>query len=103
MMQKDGQTGSLSRRILYIVLKTLVYFVVINCVYAVLQPTPLIAQLTVYHSLVAPRARFSLYNDSGNAVGVIQLDEMFATHEISSPPQPHECRVGMFGPSSVSG
>ena len=103
MMQKDGQTGSLSRRILYIALKTLVYFVVINCVYAVLQPTPLIAQLTVYHSLVPPRARFSLYNDSGNAVGVIQLDEMFATHEISSPPQPDEFRVGMFGPSSIWG
>lgn len=90
-------------RLGHLLWKTGVCFVLINLIYALIQPMQFLGKVSVYGGLVPYRARFSFVEGSQPGVNAINLDEMFAAHEISAAPNPDEYRVGVFGSSAVWG
>src|SRR5688500_10227403 len=73
-------------RLLRIALKTLVMFIVINGLWLVLQPLPVIESISPYNSLVAGRVRLPYgLNAEDYNLSPTRLGTMFATHEINRP------------------
>jgi len=89
-------------RPLYVVVKALSLFVVINVVYGLVMPP--VAGVSVYNVFVPGLARmpFGFGNDSFT-VTMDDVDAMFASHEISAEKRPDEIRVALIGDSTVRG
>jgi hypothetical protein len=87
---------------LRVVIKALFLFVLINIVYALVDPP--VYELSIYNSLLPGRERLP-FGSSNNpyAVMVDDVDITFASHTISSPKEPAEIRVVLIGDSSVWG
>lgn len=94
------------KRILRIILKTILILAIISSLYFILQPEPTLGKFSLYNSVFPGRQRlpfgespqtaynFSLYN----------LNAMFASHEISGAEKSaEEFRVLVIGDSSVWG
>jgi hypothetical protein len=90
--------------VLRIVIKAALLFALLNLVYALIQPLPLLARISLYNRVVSGRERlpFGENPDSYN-LSLFQLDAMFASHEVSQPKAADEYRVLVIGDSSVWG
>ncbi len=87
---------------LRVVIKALLLFIMINIIYALVDPP--VYELSVYNSLLPGRVRMP-FGSSNNpyAVMVDDVDIMFASHTISRTKAPEEFRVVLIGDSSVWG
>jgi len=89
-------------RPLFVVLKALCLFVLINILFAVVNPR--IADFSTYNKFFPGLARMP-FGDSSDSLTVTVDDvrAMFAAHAISSEKQPDELRVVLIGDSSIWG
>jgi len=87
---------------LRVVIKALILFVLINLVYAWVNPS--LGKLSVYNAILPGRTRLP-FGEASNPYSVMvnDLDVMFASHTISKPKLPGEYRVIVIGDSSVWG
>jgi hypothetical protein len=89
---------------LNIILKGFLLFIIINLLFALLQPG--IGRLSAYNVIFPGRERLPFGENSAKAynLSLFDLDAMFASHEISGDPkQADEFRVILIGDSSVWG
>lgn len=87
---------------LRVLIKALCFFVVINVLYALIDPQG--AQVSGYNVIFPGRTRlpFGVGGDSYSAA-IENVDRSFASHMISAPKEPYEFRVVMLGDSSLWG
>jgi len=87
---------------LRILIKALCLFVIINILYALVDPP--IAKVSGYNVLFPGRTRlpFGIWGDPFT-IAVDNVDTMFASHAISASKAPNEFRVILIGDSSVWG
>lgn len=87
---------------LRIVVKALCLFVMVNIVYALVDPA--VSEFSSYNTIFPKRVRLP-FGDSSDPYTVMidNLDVMFASHIISTPKDPNEYRVALLGDSSVWG
>jgi hypothetical protein len=88
-----------------VMLKAALLFVLLNVLFALVNPLPLLGRATVYGWLVPPRLRLPYgenpalsYNLSLNS-----LDAMFASHEVSQPKATDDYRILVLGDSGTWG
>ncbi|MGB2897427.1 MAG: hypothetical protein WBB65_14845 [Anaerolineales bacterium] len=89
-----------------VLLKTIVLFALINMVYVLLNPLPLLGQVSMYNGLFPGRLRLPYGDDPGRSFNITlsQLEAMFAAHEIQGVNKSEEeFRVLIIGDSSVWG
>lgn len=90
--------------VLRVVLKAALLFVLLNVVYALTNPLPLIGQVSIYNGLVPGRARLPYGEDPASYnLSPDNLETMFATHEVGVPKAPDEYRVLLIGDSATWG
>lgn len=87
---------------LRVLLKALCLFVIINILYAAVNPQ--ISKVSAYNVIFPGRTRFP-FGISGDpyTVSVESVDALFASHAISAAKTPKEFRVALIGDSSVWG
>jgi len=87
-----------------VVVKAAALFLVINVIYALLNPIPFIGRLSVYNTLVPGRERLP-YGEStaSNNLSLNSIEAMFASHVITQPKPADEFRLLVIGDSSVWG
>jgi hypothetical protein len=89
-----------------VIAKGLVLFVIVNALFAVLNPVPLLGRLSWYNVLVPGRDRlpYGENPDQSYNLSLQNLDAMFAAHEIAGTRKAaDEYRVLLIGDSSVWG
>jgi len=89
-------------RPIFVVIKAILLFAVINVLYALIAPP--ISKASLYNTLIPGLDRMP-FDDSTNyyTVMVDSVDEMFAAHKISAKKTPDEIRVALIGDSSIWG
>lgn len=86
-------------------LKALLLFIAVDCLWAVLDPTPRLAQLSLYNHVFPGRQRLP-YGDRPDLaynLSLFSLEAMFASHEIAAPKAEIEFRVVLIGDSATWG
>ncbi len=85
-----------------VVIKALILFVLINLLYAWVNPS--LGKLSIYNTILPGRPRLP-FGEASNPYSVMvnDMDVMFASHVISAPKLPDEYRVVLIGDSSVWG
>jgi hypothetical protein len=79
-------------------------FLLLNLLFALTNPLPIIGRLSIYNTLVPGRHRLPFgENPEAYNLSLLQLDAMFASHEVAVPKTPDEYRVFVIGDSSVWG
>jgi hypothetical protein len=89
-----------------ILAKTLLFFIIMNIAFAVVDPLPLLGQLSLYNSVFPGRLRLPYGADPNRAynLNIDQLQAMFSSHEISGTVKyDDEYRILILGDSSVWG
>lgn len=82
--------------------KGLILFVLINILYALIDPS--LGQVSAYNTIFPGRTRFPFgVGTNPYSLMVNDLDVMFASHVISAPKMPGEYRVILIGDSSIWG
>lgn len=91
--------------VLRVLLKALGLFIVANVAFAVLQPAAFLASISVYNGLVGgrPRLPYGENPEQSYNFSLVQLDMMFASHQVSRPKPSDEYRVLLIGDSSTWG
>lgn len=87
-----------------VLLKAFALFIGFNVLWALIQPLPLLGQLSLYNHLLAGRERLP-FGETPEAynLSLTQLNAMFNSHNVSAAPAPDEYRVFIIGDSSVWG
>ncbi|UCH59280.1 MAG: hypothetical protein JSV61_13805 [Anaerolineales bacterium] len=88
-----------------LLLKTLSLFILLNMLFAWIQPLPALGKLSVYNNLIPGRIRLP-YSDVPQRsynLSLYNLEAMFASHEVSAVPHNNEFRVMLIGDSSTWG
>ena len=102
--QKPGGTTLTSA--LRVLVKALVLFVLANLLFALVYPLPGLGRLSAYNVLFPGRQRLPYGDNPSRAynVSVLNVDAMFASHELNAGPKPAgEFRVLLIGDSSTWG
>lgn len=89
-----------------VLLKALLLFIALNLLLGALNPLPVLGRISIYNTLAPGRQRLPYGDHPERAynVSVLNVDAMFASHEISSGPKPSdEFRVILIGDSSTWG
>jgi hypothetical protein len=88
-----------------IVIRATLLFVLVNLLYAVVNPLPVISRITVYNTLLPGRERFPYSDNPSEAMNLSlqRLEGLFASHVIRREKQTDEFRVAIIGDSSVWG
>ncbi len=88
-----------------VLVKALLLFVGLNLAYALLDPLPVLARLSIYGSLVPGRQRlpFGEVPEQAYNLSLYSLEAMFASHIVTTPKAADEYRVILIGDSSVWG
>jgi hypothetical protein len=89
-----------------VVVKGLLLFIILNLLYALLDPLPALGRLSGYNHLFPGRPRLPYGENPAEAYNfsLFSLEAMFAAHEITAQPKPaDEFRVVLIGDSSVWG
>jgi len=88
-----------------VVIKAAVLFAVLNLVFALLDPLPVLGKLSAYNLLLPGRARlpYGENHDVAYNLSLFQLDAMFASHTVAQSKADDEYRVLVIGDSSVWG
>jgi lysophospholipase L1-like esterase len=97
-----SDTGRFIRNVL---IKTLLLFLVISGLFALINPMAALGRLSIYNGLVPGRVRlpYGEHPQSDYNLSLFNLDAMFASHEIAGPTAPGEFRVALIGDSSTWG
>lgn len=92
------------RTVLRLLVKALAFFVVLNLVFALLNPLPALGRLTLYNGVFPGRDRLP-YGETPAAYNLTldNLNAMVASHRLSQPKAADEFRVVVIGDSSVWG
>ena len=95
-------TGGIAIRVLG---RALVFFVILNLAFAVLQPLPWLGSLSLYGRVFPARERFPFGDDPARDYNLVvgNLDALFASHALAAPKAADEYRVVVLGDSSVWG
>jgi hypothetical protein len=90
---------------LRVAIKALALFALLNLLWALLNPLPALAKLSIYNWLVPGRERlpFGENPDQAYNLSLYSLEAMFASHAVSRPPRVDEYRVFLIGDSSTWG
>jgi hypothetical protein len=101
----EFKTGYNPRFIGRIIIKTLVLFIILNLVFALVSPLETLGKLSLYNRIFPGRGRlpFGERPDQAYNFSLFQLDAMFASHEIAVTKPAHEFRVVLIGDSSTWG
>lgn len=86
--------------------KTGLLFIVINLLYALLEPLPLFSRLTLYNTVLPGRERLPYSDNPADTynLSLHRIEGMFASHILSSADKPtDEFRVVLLGDSMVWG
>jgi len=89
-----------------VILKALALFLVVNLLFALGDPSPLLGRISAYNHLFPGRRRLPYSDNPQQAynLSLYNLDAMFASHELVSGPKPAgEYRVFLIGDSSTWG
>jgi hypothetical protein len=89
-----------------VLLKALLLFIALNVLMSALNPLPALGGVSIYNTLVPGRQRLPYGDNPERAynVSVLNVDAMFATHEINAGSKPaDEFRVILIGDSSTWG
>ncbi len=89
-----------------VVIKGLALFVVVNAIFALLYPVPLLGRVSIYNVLTPGRDRlpYGENPDESYNLSLLNLDAMFASHIIAGTPKAaDEYRVLLVGDSSIWG
>ena len=89
-----------------VLLKALALFILVNVLFAVVDPLPWLGRLSAYNVIFPGRERLPYGDHPERAynVSVLNLDAMFDSHEIAAGPKPAgEFRVLLIGDSSTWG
>ncbi|MBL8116191.1 MAG: hypothetical protein J0L63_00080 [Anaerolineae bacterium] len=90
--------------IVRVIAKAGLLFLLVNLIFWILQPLPIIGRISIYNILVPGRERLP-YGESPEAynLSLYNLDAMFASHNIARIKAPDEFRVAVIGDSAVWG
>ncbi|MCA0453217.1 MAG: SGNH/GDSL hydrolase family protein [Chloroflexi bacterium] len=85
-------------------IKAIVLFIAANLIFAIVDPIPLIGQISIYNLFVPGRERLP-YGESSAAynLSLNSLEAMFSSHTVSRKKADNEFRVLVMGDSSVWG
>jgi hypothetical protein len=89
-----------------VLIKALVLFVAFNLAFGVIDPAAVLGRISAYNALFPgrPRLPYGDHPERAYNVSVLNLDAMFASHEIAAGPKPDgEFRVLLIGDSSTWG
>src|ERR1043165_6353201 len=89
-----------------VVIKGLLLFALVNLLFALINPLPLLGRISAYNVLVPGRDRlpYGENPDQSYNLSLLNLDAMFASHIIAGTPKAaDEYRVLLVGDSSVWG
>ena len=89
-----------------VILKAMVIFVIVNLVFLWADPISDLGRLSAYNAIFPGRVRLPFGEDFERSynISILQLDAMFASHELSDGAKPaDEYRVLLVGDSSVWG
>ncbi len=106
MSTPDAPAVSSSKRFLINVLwKTALLLVAFNLAFAIFNPLPVLAHLSLYNRVFPGRARLPFGENPEKAYNfsLYQVDAMFAAHEVAASKVIGERRVLLIGDSSVWG
>ena len=86
-------------------IKTICLFIVIDLVYAAINPLPALGHLSAYNILFPGRLRLPYGENPSQSynLSLFNLEAMFASHAVASPKKPAEFRVVLIGDSSTWG
>ncbi len=106
-MIHDNSTPQSSWKIIVrIILKALVLFIIINLLYAAVNPLPLLGRLTLYNSLLPGRPRLPFGEDPHKAYNfsINSIEAMIASHELNGEKiSGDEYRILVLGDSGTWG
>src|SRR3989338_3993543 len=85
--------------------KALLLFAALNLLWALINPLPLLARLTLYNSIFPGRERLPYGEDPSASynLSLFSLEAMFASHRVNRPKMPDEFRVLLLGDSAAWG
>ncbi len=89
-----------------VIFKSLALFIVLNIVFAWLNPLPAVGRFSIYNRIVPGRTRLPYADDPARSynLSLFDLEAMFASHEIDGVPKADdEYRVVLIGDSSTWG
>jgi hypothetical protein len=88
-----------------VIVKALILFAAVNGIFAAVDMMPALGRLSIYNRLVPGRVRLPYGEHPGqdHNLSLFNLEAMFASHEVSAPPDPDEFRVMLIGDSSTWG
>jgi hypothetical protein len=100
--QPDSQTSVSVPRL---AIKTICLFIVINLLYAAINPLPVLGHLSAYNILFPGRLRLPYGENPSQSynLSLFSLEAMFASHAVATPKNPSEYRVVLIGDSSTWG
>lgn len=103
--QTTEKTHLSARFIVRVVVKAGLLFVILNGLFAILNPLPWIGEhLTIYQRLVAPRVRLPYgEHPASYNLSLDSLEAMFASHQIATPKASDEFRLLVVGDSGTWG
>jgi hypothetical protein len=87
------------------ILKGLLLFVAVNVLFALVQPLPVLARLTLHNTLLPGRPRLPYADDpaAAHSLTLNSVDAMIASHALSRPKAADEYRVILIGDSATWG
>ena len=89
-----------------VVIKGLILFVMLNLLFGLVNPLPVLGRISAYNFLFPGRKRLPYGDNPARAynLSLFNLDAMFASHELNKGPKPpDEYRVILIGDSSTWG
>lgn len=92
-------------KLIRIAVKTAIFFVLCNLVYALVSPLDALGRVSVYNTLIPGRARLPYGENPTESynLSLTNIPAMFASHEISRPKAGDEFRVVVIGDSGTWG
>jgi hypothetical protein len=92
------------RFVVRVVVKAVMLFGALNVLFALLNPLPVIGQLSLYNRIIPGRERLP-YGESPESynLSLNSVEAMFSSHEVNTVKAQDEYRVLVFGDSSVWG
>lgn len=90
---------------LRVILKAALLFVVLNVLFALLDPLPALGRLSLYNVLFPGRERLPYGENPAQSynLSLMNLNAMLASHEVARPKAADEYRVFVMGDSSIWG
>ncbi|MDX1992777.1 MAG: hypothetical protein SF029_10315 [bacterium] len=90
---------------LRVIVKATALFVLVNLVFALVQPVPALGHVSLYNTLLPGRDRLPYGENPAESynLSLYSLPAMFAAHEITRPKAPDEFRVVLLGDSGTWG